>query len=101
MATQADFGWLWDVLLERQRSGRHEESYTARLLAEGPDRIAQKVGEEATETIIAGQRLQRGEPREELVSEAADLVYHLFVYLLAHGVTAAEVGAELRSRHEG
>ena len=99
MTSNVDLGWLWEVLADRQRHPDTDSSYTARLLAAGPDRVAQKVGEEAIETIIAGQRLQRGEPREELIAEAADLVYHLFVYLLANGVTGAEVVAELRSRH--
>ncbi|MEE2776470.1 MAG: phosphoribosyl-ATP diphosphatase [Acidobacteriota bacterium] len=98
--SEVDLGWLWQVLAERRDAGDLDSSYTARLLDAGPDRIAQKVGEEATETIIAGQRLQRGEAREEVIGETADLVYHLFVYLLALGVDASEVVDELKKRHE-
>lgn len=57
-------------------------SWTARLLAEGPKRAAQKVGEEGVETALAGA----AGPDEELASEAADLLYHLMVLLRARGL---------------
>lgn len=57
-------------------------SWTARLLAEGPKRAAQKVGEEGVETALAGA----AGPDEELASEAADLLYHLLVLLRARGM---------------
>ncbi|MCZ6507014.1 MAG: phosphoribosyl-ATP diphosphatase [Acidobacteria bacterium] len=95
-----DLSWLWRVLAER-RSADPEESYTARLLAAGPDRVAQKVGEEAVETVIAAMRVASGEDdgRHQLVGEAADLVYHLLVLLLASGVSLEDVTAELEKRH--
>ncbi len=95
-----DLSWLWRVLLER-RSAAPEASYTARLLDAGVDRVAQKVGEEATETLIAAMRAADGEDRDrrELVDEAADLIYHLLVLLLASGVSLEEVTAELEKRH--
>jgi phosphoribosyl-ATP pyrophosphohydrolase len=97
--TRLDLGWLWDVL-ESRRGADAETSYTARLLDAGPDRIGRKIGEEAAETIIAGMRRQHaGAPADELVAEAADLIYHLFVFLLALGVPAEEVLAELERRH--
>ncbi|MDX1382623.1 MAG: phosphoribosyl-ATP diphosphatase [Thermoanaerobaculia bacterium] len=99
MATTTDLGWLWEVLVDRRERGDVDASYTSRLLAAGPDRIAQKVGEEAVETIIASQRVQRGAGPEELVGEAADLTYHLLVLLLAHGLTPADVARELERRH--
>ena len=98
-STGMDLAWLWDVLEERSRQGDVASSYTARLLEEGPDRIAQKVGEEATETIIAGLRLRPDGGAEELVGEAADLLYHLMVFLLCNGVTLADVVSELQQRH--
>lgn len=99
MTTRLDLGWLWDVL-ESRRAADPESSYTARLLAEGPDRIGRKIGEEAAETIIAGMRLRHaGASSSELVEEAADLVYHLLVFLLALGVEPADVLAELERRH--
>lgn len=63
------------------------QSWTARLLAEGPKRVAQKVGEEGVETALAGA----AGPDEELASEAADLVYHLLVLLHARGMALSDV----------
>ena len=70
-------------------------SYTAKLLAEGPARAAQKVGEEGVETALAG----RCGDDAELTSEASDLVYHLTVLLKARGLTWADIIAELKKRH--
>ena len=70
-------------------------SYTARLLAEGPARAAQKVGEEGVETALAG----RCGDDAELVSEAADLIYHLTVLLKARGLAWADITGELQRRH--
>ena len=98
-AGRLDLQWLWRVLENRRSAADPESSYTARLLAAGPDRVAQKVGEEATETIIAGLGLAQGGDREALVGEAADLLYHLLVFLQVCGVAPAEVAAELERRH--
>jgi phosphoribosyl-ATP pyrophosphohydrolase/phosphoribosyl-AMP cyclohydrolase len=70
-------------------------SYTARLVASGIRRISQKVGEEGLEVALAGA----GEDDPHLVSESADLLYHLVVLLRARGLTLAQVVAELASRH--
>ena len=70
-------------------------SYTAKLLAEGPARAAQKVGEEGVETALAG----RCGDDAELISEAADLVYHLTVLLRARGLGWGDLTGELRRRH--
>lgn len=70
-------------------------SYTARLLAGGVKRIAQKVGEEGVETALAAVA---GEPAE-LTSEAADLLYHLLLLLRARGSSLEQVMAELQRRH--
>ena len=70
------------------------ESWTARLLAEGPKRVAQKVGEEGVETALAGA----AGPDEELTAEAADLIYHLLVLLRARGLALEDVLAVLRAR---
>lgn len=69
-------------------------SWTARLLAEGPKRAAQKVGEEGVETALAGA----AGPDEELASEAADLLYHLLVLLRARGMTLDTVLDVLAAR---
>ena len=70
-------------------------SYTAKLLAEGPARAAQKVGEEGVETALAG----RCGDDAELISEAADLVYHLTVLLRSRGLGWRNLTAELQTRH--
>jgi len=70
------------------------ESWTARLLASGPKRIAQKVGEEGVETALAGAAGDEA----ELASEAADLVYHLLVLLKARGLSLQDVLDVLESR---
>ena len=70
-----------------------ESSYTARLYAQGIKRIRQKVGEEAVEVILA-----RG--REELASEAADLLYHLLLLLEMSEMSASDVYAELERRFQ-
>lgn len=96
-----ELGWLWDVLVERAAADP-AQSYTARLLAAGVDRIARKVGEEATEVVIAALRAapsSPGAPASPLAAEAADLLYHLLVLLLAAGVPPEEVAGELRRRH--
>jgi phosphoribosyl-AMP cyclohydrolase / phosphoribosyl-ATP pyrophosphohydrolase len=99
-----ELGWLAAVL-ESRRGADPEASYTARLLAGGIERIAQKVGEEAVETAIAAvAAVLRGEAesnerRRALVGEAADLLYHLLVLLQASGVDPSEVGEELLDRH--
>ncbi|OYX63585.1 MAG: phosphoribosyl-ATP diphosphatase [Sphingomonadales bacterium 32-64-17] len=73
-----------------------DESYVARLHAKGLGKIAQKVGEEGVETVIAALA---GE-RQELIGEAADLLFHLLVLLGAKDVALEEVLAEL-DRREG
>jgi phosphoribosyl-ATP pyrophosphohydrolase len=86
---------LFDVIQSR-RGGDPGTSYTARLLAEGKPKIAKKLGEEATETVIAATAGTPG----EVARESADLLYHLLVLWAAVGVSPAEVWAEL-ARREG
>ena len=96
-----ELGWLWEVL-ESRRGADPESSYTARLLARGIERVAQKVGEEGVETALAAVAADaRGgeERRKALVGEASDLLYHLLVLLLASGVDPAEIKKELLERH--
>ena len=71
-----------------------EQSYTARLLQEGVDRIAQKVGEEAVETVIASLTGTDA----ALSDEAADLLYHLLVLLRARGMRLEQVLETMRGR---
>ncbi|MDO9544783.1 MAG: bifunctional phosphoribosyl-AMP cyclohydrolase/phosphoribosyl-ATP diphosphatase HisIE [Synergistaceae bacterium] len=88
-------GRLWNYLNIR-KSESPEESYTASLLAKGPSRVAQKVGEEGVETAIAAATGDR----EGFRYEAADLLYHLLVACISSGVTFNEVLDELMSRHK-
>ena len=88
-----DLSRLAAVLGERQRL-RPEGSYSTYLFDEGRDKILKKVGEEATEVVIAA----KGESRERLISEVADLVFHLAVLLTDAKIGWSEVGAELRRR---
>ncbi len=84
------------AVIEDRRGGDTSKSYTARLLDEGADRIAQKLGEEAVETVIAGATGDRA----AVISESADLLYHLLVLWAASGIAPGEVWAEL-ARREG
>ncbi|HUD30344.1 MAG TPA: phosphoribosyl-ATP diphosphatase [Novosphingobium sp.] len=85
-----------EATIAERRSADPDSSYVAKLNARGLGKIAQKLGEEATETVIAALT----EDDKALVGEAADLVFHLMVLLSAKGVPFAEVLAEL-DRREG
>lgn len=79
---------------ERARAADPGASYTARLLASGIDTVCKKVGEEATEVVLAA----KGRERAQVVYESADLLYHLAVLWRAAEVAFDEVAAELASR---
>ena len=85
---------LYALLLDRKER-RPEGSYTTYLFDKGLDKILKKVGEEATEVIIAG----KAEDRRETVYELADLSYHLLVLMAQLGIGPEEVRQELASRH--
>ena len=85
---------LEDVVRERLDE-QSDESYTAKLAAQGDRRVAQKVGEEAVELALAAVA---GE-RDEQLEEAADLMYHLLVLLAVKNVALVDVVAVLESRH--
>ncbi len=80
--------------IEANRDGDPAKSYTAKLMARGKAKIAQKLGEEAVETVI---ELMQGN-REALIGESADLLYHLAVAWCAAGVKPEDVWAELARR---
>ncbi|WP_323715766.1 phosphoribosyl-ATP diphosphatase [Paracoccus aminovorans] len=82
--------------IEERKSADPESSWTAELLAKGPEKCAEKFGEEAIEAIIEAVKGDR----DKLIAEAADTLYHLLVMLAARGVTLAEVEHEL-DRREG
>ena len=80
--------------IEARRGADASESWTARLLAAGPETCAGKVGEEAVEAIIEATKGDK----ERLTAEAADVLYHLLVMLAAREVSLADVLAELERR---
>lgn len=84
---------LFAVIASR-KGGDPEKSYTAKMFAKGRPKIAQKVGEEAVETVIAA--LAQG--KAETVSESADLLYHLLVLWADMGIKPADVWSELAKR---
>ena len=97
-AEDADVGFSVDALMEMikgRKSSPKEGSYTTYLFEKGIDKILKKVGEEATEVIIAG----KAGDRRETVYEIADLAYHILVLMAETGISPDDVRAELASRH--
>ncbi len=90
-------GFLYQLaqLVEERKREQPKGSYTVMLLND-ENKAAQKVGEEGVEVVIAALN----QPRERLVEESADLLYHLLVLLAAKGVSLEEVEAVLAARHE-
>jgi phosphoribosyl-ATP pyrophosphohydrolase len=82
------------AVIESRRGGDPDKSYVARLFSKGTDAILKKVGEEATEVVMAGKDGQR----ERIVGEMADLWFHSLVALAHFGLQPADVLAELRRR---
>ena len=86
-----------ETVIRERLDNPAEGSYTASLAASGRQRIAQKVGEEAVELALASV----SDAREEVIDEAADLVYHLLVLLHAQDLELEQVVARLQERHGG
>src|SRR5205807_8374841 len=84
---------LYELIASRPRE-RPEGSYTTYLFDQGIDKILKKLGEEATETIVAA----KNDDREALINEASDLLYHPVVLLVERGVTLKEISDELAKR---
>ena len=84
------------AVIEARRGGDPAKSYVARLMGKGDDAILKKIGEEATETVMAAKD---GKP-DRITAEVADLWFHCIVLLARHGLTPADVLAEL-ARREG
>jgi len=81
-------------VIETRRVGDPDKSYVARLFSKGGDAILKKIGEEATETVMAG----KDGDRQKIVYEVADLWFHSMLLLAQHGLKPADVLAELESR---
>jgi phosphoribosyl-AMP cyclohydrolase / phosphoribosyl-ATP pyrophosphohydrolase len=84
-----------ETVITKRAAEQPEGSYTARLFAQGPRRIAQKIGEEGVEVALAAVT----ESDDKLISESADLVFHLLVMLKKRGLSFEDVVAELQTRH--
>ena len=93
---------LADVIEMRKpaNGGDPEKSYVARLLHKGPDAFLKKIGEEATETVMAAKDIDNGGDRAKLTNEVADLWFHSMIALAHYGLTPADVVDEL-ARREG
>lgn len=87
--------WLFDVIEDRKKNPT-EKSYTSSLFTEGLPKIAQKVGEEGTEVVVAAL----AQEDQRLIEEVADLTFHTLVLLSARGLTPAHIAAELEKRHK-
>lgn len=85
---------VYQIILERKAMADGEKSYVKSLFDKGLDKILSKVGEEATETAVAG----KGGDKEELVYEVADLFFHVLVLLGYYDISPEVVYAELRRR---
>jgi phosphoribosyl-ATP pyrophosphohydrolase/phosphoribosyl-AMP cyclohydrolase len=94
-ASKLSFLTQLESVIEQRVSARPEGSYTARLWAEGPTRMAQKVGEEGVEVALAAVT----QTPDKLVGEAADLLFHLTLLLKSRQLSLADIVAELERRH--
>lgn len=94
--TQQNFLSYLERIIDKRKDDPIEESYTARLLARGTTKVAQKVGEEGVEVALAAV----AETREDLLGECADLFYHTLVLLQDKNVALADVMAVLQQRHQ-
>ncbi len=81
-----------------QRGGDADTSYVARLLQKGPDAFLKKIGEEATEVVMAAKDAEHGGDKAKVVGEVADLWFHCMVALAHYGLKPADVLAELDRR---
>lgn len=84
-----------EAIIADRKANPTQESYTARLFAKGRGKIAQKVGEEATEVIVAAL----SQERTEQIGELADLFYHTLVLMADLDITLDDVRRELQKRH--
>jgi phosphoribosyl-AMP cyclohydrolase / phosphoribosyl-ATP pyrophosphohydrolase len=94
-ATAISFLAKLEGVVAQRATEKPDASYTAKLLARGINKVAQKVGEEGVETALAGAC----ESDQKLVEESADLLFHLLVLLRARGLSLGQVIRELESRH--
>ena len=85
-------------VLESRKGGDPDSSYTARLLHKGPDAFLKKIGEEATELVMACKDADYGADKSKIISETADLWFHSMVAMAHYGLSTQDVIAELDKR---
>jgi phosphoribosyl-ATP pyrophosphohydrolase/phosphoribosyl-AMP cyclohydrolase len=85
-----------EAIIQDRQQNPQPDSYTNKLFNAGIERIAQKVGEEATEVVVAALR----QSRETQINELSDLFYHTLVLMTELGITLDDVSAELARRHQ-
>ena len=90
-----DFLNTLETVIESRKVANADESYTAKLFSAGASRISQKLGEEGVELALANVQQNRA----AIVSESADLIYHLLVLLRSNDIPLDEVVSELKARH--
>lgn len=95
--TKSDLNFIRELerIIQERLANPTEESYTAKLAAAGTQRIAQKVGEEGVELALAAM----SGDREEIINEAADLLYHVIVLLADQNLCLEDIAVQLESRH--
>jgi phosphoribosyl-ATP pyrophosphohydrolase len=100
VSTQDSLATLASVIESRlpQNGGDPDASYVARLLHKGPDAFLKKIGEEATEVVMAAKDADFGGDKSKIVNEVADLWFHCMIALAHYGLTPADVVAELDRR---
>lgn len=81
-----------------QNGGNPDTSYVARLLHQGPNAFLKKIGEEATEVVMAAKDADHGGDKTKVVNEVADLWFHCLIALAHYGLSPAQVVAELERR---
>ncbi len=85
-----------ESIIAKRKAQMPQNSYTTKLFKEGSNRIIQKVGEEAIETVIAA----KNNDRLELINESSDLIFHLMVLLAEKNISLDEIALNLKNRHE-
>src|SRR6187402_219605 len=100
MTTNDSLQRLAQIIESRKvaNGGDPDASYVARLLHKGPDSFLKKIGEEATEVVMAAKDADHGGDKAKLVGEVADLWFHSMIALAHYGLTPADVLAELARR---
>jgi phosphoribosyl-ATP pyrophosphohydrolase len=100
MSSNDSLARLAAVIESRKKAsgGDPDSSYVARLLQRGPDAFLKKIGEEATEVVMAAKDAEHGGDRQKLVNEVADLWFHTMIALAHYGFQPADVIVELERR---